>query len=78
MKPKSKKQTEKFKINKKMNFSELIQKYPEASEVLMNEGLHCIGCMMASFETLEQGCLSHGLDPDKIVEKINKKLRVKK
>ena len=69
-----KKQT---KINKKMNFSELIQKYPESAEVLMNEGLHCIGCMMASFETLEQGCQAHGLDPDKIIAKIQKKLKIK-
>lgn len=76
---KTKKQIAKTKpkINKKMNFSELIQKYPESAEVLMNEGLHCIGCMMTSFETLEQGCLAHGLDPDDIIKKINKKLKLK-
>ena len=74
-----KKQTSKAKtkISKKMNFSELIRNYPESAEVLMNEGLHCIGCMMASVETLEQGCLAHGLDPDKILLKIKKKLKLK-
>lgn len=66
----------KTKITKNMNFSELIQKYPESAEVLMNEGMHCIGCMMASSETLEQGCLAHGLDTDKIVAKIQKKLKI--
>lgn len=66
------------KLSKKMNFSELLEKYPQAAEVLMNEGMPCLGCMMASFETLEQGCKAHGLDPDKIIEKINKKLKIKK
>ncbi len=66
------------KISKKINFSELIQNYPESAEVLMNEGMHCIGCMMASFETLEQGCKAHGLNPSKIVEKINRRIKQKK
>lgn len=60
------------KINKKMSFTELLENYPEAAEVLMNSGMHCLGCAMASFETLEQGCKAHGLDVNKIIEKIKK------
>ena len=66
------------KINKKMKFSEILEKHPDAAETLLDKGMHCIGCPMSQQETLEQGCLAHGLDPDKIVEEINKKLDKKK
>lgn len=75
MKKTTKKDTEtNDKITKEMSFSELIHKYPEATEVLLDNGMHCFGCAMASFETLEQGCLAHGLNADEIVEELNKKI----
>jgi hybrid cluster-associated redox disulfide protein len=66
------------KITKKMTFAEVLQKYPETAEVFINEGMHCVGCPAAGMETIEQGCKAHGLKPEKIVEKINKKLEKKK
>ena len=59
-------------ITKTMTFSEVLQKRPEAVEILFKAGMHCFGCSMAAFETLEQGCVSHGIDADKIVKEINK------
>ena len=56
-----------------MTFAELMQ-YPEAVEILMKKGFHCIGCSAAAFETIEQGALMHGINPKKLVEEINKKL----
>ncbi len=61
------------KINKHMTFAELIKENQEASEVLASEGMHCYGCPMAQFENLEQGCISHGLDTEKILNKLRKK-----
>ena len=69
-----KNQTKTQKISKNMSFAEIIEKNPEAIEILMKKGMHCCGCAMASFETLEQGCLSHGLNPNEIVEELNKKI----
>ena len=63
-----------MKITKKMSFMEAMQKRPETAEVLMRHGLHCIGCMMAHMETIEQGCKAHGMNDkeiEKIVEEIN-------
>lgn len=62
------------KITKKITFAELIEKYPESAEILFENGMHCIGCAISAQETLEQGALGHGLNPDKLVEEINKKL----
>ncbi|MBR9705684.1 DUF1858 domain-containing protein [Candidatus Pacearchaeota archaeon] len=61
-----------------MNFHEIMQDHPEAIEILLNKGMHCIGCPMAMMETLEEGALAHGLNPDKLVKEINTKLKSKK
>jgi len=65
------------KISKKMSFSEIIKKNPELAEEFMKEGLHCVGCPMAMMETLEEGAMAHGLDADKLVDKINKNKKKK-
>ena len=31
-------------------------------------GMHCIGCVMASGETIEEACAVHGIDPDEFLE----------
>ncbi|HNT30200.1 MAG TPA: hypothetical protein PKL83_04590 [bacterium] len=41
---------------------------------MMRHGLHCIGCHVATWESLEQGALAHGLAPEKVeamVKEIN-------
>jgi hybrid cluster-associated redox disulfide protein len=58
-------------ITKKMTFAEIMRKNPEAGRVLMEKGMHCVGCGMAMMETLEQGAIVHGLDPDKLVKELN-------
>ena len=65
------------KISKNTTFMELMQKYPESAEILMNRGMHCIGCNMAGFETIEQGAMMHGLDSEEIINEINKKINRK-
>ena len=65
-------------VNKKMSFGEIMNRYPETAEILMESGMHCFGCSMDMYETLEQGALMHGINPDKLVEKINKKIEGKK
>ncbi|MDE5600987.1 MAG: DUF1858 domain-containing protein [Clostridia bacterium] len=41
------------------------------ADILMESGMHCLHCMMAHGETLEEACAVHGVDADKLVEKIN-------
>lgn len=61
------------KYTKKSKFSEIMQD-EKAVEVLMNKGLHCLGCAFASFETLEQGCKGHGIDVEQVLKELNKKM----
>ena len=67
--------TKEEKIDKNMSFAEIMQKHPETAEILMSRGMHCIGCPMAMQEKLSDGAIAHGLDPDKLTEEINEKLK---
>lgn len=66
------------KITKDVLIGELIEKYPVLGEKLMTEyGFHCVGCMAASGETLEQGAMVHGMSSKEInqmVKKFNEEL----
>ncbi len=64
----------KEEITKDMTFQEALEKSPKSAEIMMKYGLHCIGCHIAPFETIEQGSLAHGLekkDIDKMIKEIN-------
>ncbi|MBN2421225.1 DUF1858 domain-containing protein [Candidatus Woesearchaeota archaeon] len=63
------------KITKDMLIGELVQKYPDAAYFLVKEGIHCIGCGAAAFETVEQGLSAHGKTKkqiDDLLKKLNK------
>jgi hybrid cluster-associated redox disulfide protein len=66
------------KIKADMSMGDILAKYPETAEVFQKHGLHCLGCAIASFETLEQGALAHGMDIDKLLEDLNKVAEKKK
>ena len=50
---------------------ELLETAPEKAEVLMEAGMHCLGCPASQAETLEEACEVHGIDVEELVEKIN-------
>jgi hybrid cluster-associated redox disulfide protein len=54
---------ERKKLNTKMNITELIGLYPELAPVLTYEyGLYCMNCIIADFDTIEQGAKLHGIE----------------
>lgn len=63
---------DKVKVN--MSFTQLMDEYPKAIEILLEKGMHCIGCPMAMQETVGQGAEAHGLNPKELVKEINEKL----
>ena len=61
------------KISKEMTLGEIVSRHPEAAGVMLSYGLHCVGCHVAAWETLEQGAKAHGLT-DKQIEEMTKKI----
>ena len=45
---------------------------PNAGEILMKYGMHCLGCPSAQMETLLEACEVHGGDVNEILAQINK------
>ena len=43
----------------------------EIIRILLNYGMHCIGCPSAQAESLEEACVVHGLEVEPLVEEIN-------
>jgi hybrid cluster-associated redox disulfide protein len=70
--------TDKEKITKDSNLAEVIYKHPESEEVLVDYGLHCVGCIASAFDTIEAGAKVHGLSDKEIqemVERINEVIK---
>lgn len=59
------------KIAKETTIGELISLYPQVAPILMQVGMHCLGCPSAQAESLGEAAMVHGLDADLLVEKIN-------
>jgi hybrid cluster-associated redox disulfide protein len=62
-------------ITKKMSLAEILMKHPEAAGIFQKHGLHCVGCAVAAYETLEQGALAHQIDPDALVKDLNEAIK---
>ena len=59
------------KITKDMRIGELLQVSPEVAPILMEVGMHCLGCPASQMETLEEAAMVHGLDAELLTEKLN-------
>lgn len=60
-----------MKIEKNMTIGELLKVAPEKAEILLEAGMHCLGCPASQAETIEEACMVHGIDVDELVEKLN-------
>jgi len=58
----------KAEITKDMTLGAVVTKFPPAAQVMMKYGLHCIGCQVATWETVEQGAKAHGMPDEKLDE----------
>ena len=57
-------------VTRETNILEAVQKYPVIAQVFQRYGLGCIGCMVASGETLGEGISAHGLNADIVIADI--------
>lgn len=62
------------KITKDMIIHDIIGIDSNLIPVLLDAGMHCIGCPSAQGESLEEACMVHGIDVDELVAALNAKL----
>ena len=58
-------------VTKDMTIQSIIEQNENVAPILMASGMHCLGCVMAHGETLEQACAVHGVDADELLRQIN-------
>ena len=58
-------------VTKQMSIGEVLQIDRETAPIMMEYGMHCMGCPFSQMESLEMGCAAHGTDADELVATIN-------
>ena len=57
-------------ITKEMTIGEILRTCPNVAPVLLEAGMHCLGCPSAQGESLEEAAMVHGMDIDALMAKI--------
>ena len=68
------------KISKDMTLGDVVAKFPETIPIMLKFDMHCAGCHVAAFETLEQGAKGHQMDEKtfkKMLAEMNKAIEKK-
>ena len=58
-------------ITKDTNLKDLLSKYPDSAKIFAAYGIGCLGCSMASYESIGDGIAAHGIDIDEFMKDLN-------
>ena len=67
-----------MEITKATTMGEMLQYDMGIAYVLMEAGMHCVGCPSSIGESLEEACMAHGLNADEVMANIQEYLNAKK
>ena len=59
------------RVTKDTMIGDLLQIDQNVAPLLLNIGMHCLGCPSSQMETIEEAAMVHGLDPDDLVVEFN-------
>jgi hybrid cluster-associated redox disulfide protein len=66
-----------MEITKETTMGEMLNYDMNIAYVLMEAGMHCVGCPSSIGESLDEACQVHGLDADEVLSNIKKYLSEK-
>lgn len=58
-------------VTKDMIIGEILQVHQGVIPILMNSGMHCLGCPSSQMESLADACMVHGIDADALITELN-------
>ena len=61
-------------INEDTLIGEIVNQYPESIGILLEAGMHCLGCPASQAESLKDACAGHGLDHKPVIDALNAKI----
>lgn len=63
-----------MEITKETTMGQMLEYDMGIAYVLMQCGMHCVGCPSSIGESLEEACIVHGLNPDAVMAQIQEYL----
>ena len=66
-----------MEITKQTTMGEMLEFDMGIAYILMQSGMHCVGCPSSIHESLEEACMVHGLDADEVLTSIQEYLATK-
>lgn len=54
------------------NLGDLAKSYPAAAQIMLEYGLHCVGCFANQFDTVGMGAKIHGLTDVEVQEMVDR------
>ena len=60
-----------MEISKDITIGKLLEVAPEKADILLNAGMHCLGCPASQAETIEEACEVHGIDVEELMKQLN-------
>jgi hybrid cluster-associated redox disulfide protein len=58
-------------VTKNMTIADVLEMDREVAPIFLNNGMHCLGCVASSGESIEEACMVHGIDSQKLVNELN-------
>jgi hybrid cluster-associated redox disulfide protein len=52
--------------------AEILARRPGAARLLIDRGMHCVGCAMTRFETLAEACTTYGIPTNELLRDLNR------
>lgn len=62
-------------VTKEMYIGQVLQLNPGLAEILMEAGMHCLGCPSSQMESVEDAAMVHGFNVDDLINKLNTYLK---
>ena len=61
-------------VNEKTLIGDIVNQHPDLVYILLNAGMHCLGCPASQAESLEDACSVHGLEVQPLIDALNAKI----
>ena len=58
-------------ITKDTIIGDILDVAPQTAPIFLSIGMHCLGCPSSRGETVEEACMVHGIDVDKLLALVN-------
>ena len=55
-----------IEITRETIIGDILDVAPQTAPIFLSIGMHCLGCPSSRGETVEEACMVHGIDVDKL------------